>query len=110
MREQYLLAITFVLLIGIQLLQQTSEGQRPSILELENTNATNNATIGELENATNATRSAAIQLENATGTLTNITKSLQQNISSIVVAGPPSPLPTTTNASVVNSTTIINSI
>ena len=110
MRRQSYPVIALVLLVGFQLLQQASEGQRsPIIPSINATNATNATTV-ELVNVTNTTRNAAIQLENATDVLTNITRNLQQNISSILVASPTPPLPPTSNASVVNSTTIINSI
>ncbi|MGH9972741.1 MAG: Ig-like domain-containing protein [Nitrososphaeraceae archaeon] len=83
MNKSYIFAITLVVLIGIQLYQPTS-AQSPS------TSTTSNGASSELENASNVTN-AATELENATSALTNITNSLQQ-------------------ASVVNSTTIVNRI
>jgi Big-like domain-containing protein len=76
------------------------------------TNAIGNA-ISEIVNDTLQNTTSA--LENATAALTNATKALQ-GVSSIPAAAPPSPPtppPTTatiTNASPVNSTTVINSI
>ena len=56
--------------------------------------------------ATNITQNTTSALTNATSALTNATKALE-NISSIPAV---KPLPTTTNATVVNATKLINSI
>jgi hypothetical protein len=82
---------------------------------LANNNTTNaiGSAISEIVNDTLQNTTSA--LENATAALTNATKALQ-GVSSIPAAAPPSPPtppPTTatiTNASPVNSTTVINSI
>jgi Bacterial Ig-like domain len=88
MKGSYIFVITVVLLVGIQLYQPTS-AQPPSIVGSDiSRNATSNATSNELGNATKEA-------------LTNISKNLQQ-ISNISAAA--------TKASVVNSTTIVQSI
>jgi hypothetical protein len=82
---------------------------------LTNNNTTNTigSAISEIVNDT--LQNTTIALENATAALTNATKALQ-GVSSIPAPPPPSPSsppPTTatiTNASPVNSTTVINSI
>jgi hypothetical protein len=79
MYRSYTFAIIVVLLIGIQLYQPTS-AQSPS------TSTTSNGAAAELENASSVAKDAATELENATSALTNITNSLQQNISNTAPA------------------------
>ena len=69
---------------------------------------TTNSSNAMAENLTSTLGNATNALENATAGLTNATKALQ-NISSIPAAGPPSPI-ANTNASAVDTTTVISSI
>jgi hypothetical protein len=69
---------------------------------------TTNSSNAMAENLTSTLGNATKALENATAGITNATKALQ-NISSIPAAGPPAPI-ANTNASPVNTTTVINSI
>jgi Bacterial Ig-like domain len=69
---------------------------------------TTNSSNAMAENLTSTLGNATKALENATAGITNATKALQ-NISSIPAAGPPAPI-ANTNASAVNTTTVINSI
>jgi hypothetical protein len=78
------------------------------------TNTTTNATGAISENVTSRLENATRPLENATIALTNATIALQDvisNLSAAARAPQPPPLPiTTTNATAVNTTTVINSI
>jgi hypothetical protein len=74
----------------------------------ENVTVTLANATSALENATDITQNTTSALENATAALTNATQALQ-NISSISAVARPLP-PTATNATAVNSTTVINSI
>ena len=69
---------------------------------------TANLTNSMTENLTSTLGNATEAFQNATAGLTNATEALQ-NISSIPAAGPPLPI-ASTNASVVNTTSVISSI
>jgi Bacterial Ig-like domain len=69
---------------------------------------TANLTNAMTENLTSTLGNATEAFENATAGLTNATKALQ-NISGIPAAGPPLPI-ASTNASLVNNTSVISSI
>jgi hypothetical protein len=69
---------------------------------------TANLTNSVTENLTSTLGNATEAFQNATAGLTNATEALQ-NISSIPAAGPPLPI-ASTNASVVNTTSVISSI